>query len=158
MALTSQRRQAWAPILLLAILTPALAHQGATGVVKERMDVMGHMGAEVKTLAAMIQGSKPYDKETAEAAAELIRDRSGETLTALFPEGSLNPPSKTAETVWTDWERFSAMADELSNKAERLRAIAASGGNEAVPDGLRVAFIELNQACASCHRDFRLPD
>lgn len=79
--------------LALASLVPALsfAHSGATGVVKERMDIMSYVGATMKLLVGMSKGSVDFD---AAKAAEATRQIS-EILTdfpALFHAGTGDGP------------------------------------------------------------------
>lgn len=96
------------------------AHGGATGIVKERMDAMSMMGDAVKTLKDMMQGKADYDAATVREQAAIIRKHAGDTLTKAFPEGSLDKPTEAKPEIWTDWERFSALANQLENFAEGL--------------------------------------
>jgi cytochrome c556 len=77
----------------------ALAHSGATGVVKERMEGMKAMGD---------------------------RGHAGSAMTELFPEGSNAVPSEAKEDIWKEWETFAAMAHQLEVMAEALGRAAAN--------------------------------
>ena len=60
----------------------ALAHSGATGVMKERMDAMGEMGDEMKRLAPMMRGQTAYDPDVVRSAADTMMF-SGKNVRAL---------------------------------------------------------------------------
>lgn len=106
----------------------ALAHGGATGIVKERMDAMGEMRDAVKTISPMMSGEAEYDAEAVREAAETIQGHGGESLTEMFPEGTTDAPSEAKPAIWNDWERFTGLADQLET--------AATGLAEAVPNGV----------------------
>lgn len=75
------------------------AHGGATGIVKERMDLMASVGKSMKTVTEMFQSAKPYNAEQVSAAARLIGTHGGEQTTKLFPEGSINGPSEALPAI-----------------------------------------------------------
>ena len=132
----------------------------------------------MKTLRAMMRGSQAYDAERVRAHAGAIARHAGEKLTALFPEGSLDHPTRAKSAIWADWDRFAESARQLAMYADALAATASnerapvrrgrsSGGDAAVetrpdsaprdftamaPDAL---FERLQQTCSSCHRAFR---
>ena len=96
-----------------AITATAFAHGGATGIVKERMDLMLDMGNAMKVLKSTFKGDVAYDAASVRGAALRIRQHSGGNMTKLFPEGSLQMGSEARTEIWTDWERFEAMAVDL---------------------------------------------
>lgn len=98
----------------------AVAHSGATGVVKERMDLMKAIGGAMKSLTEMMRSEKPYDAQRVRADAEIIVQHGGDAMTALFPEGSLEMPSEAKAEIWQDWDRFAALADRMTDFAEAL--------------------------------------
>ncbi|HEX2447818.1 MAG TPA: cytochrome c [Methyloceanibacter sp.] len=134
----------------LASATLALAHEGATGVVKERMDLMKRQQKDMKLIGDMAKGKKPFD---AAKAAEAARDISvtAKKIHELFPEGSSGHPSEAKAAIWTDWNEFSAKADELDVSAE---ALAGSLG-EAPGQDWKGAFKKVTDACNGCHEKFR---
>ena len=71
-----------------------LAHGGATGVVKERMELMKDMKGAMKSLSEMFSGEATYDAAQVREAAAVLEAASGESMTRLFPEGSLHMPSE----------------------------------------------------------------
>jgi cytochrome c556 len=117
-----------AALAVVAVTTvAALAHGGATGVVKQRMDAMGHMGKATEALTKIMRGQQPYNAETVESHAAAIGSHAGESLTGMFPEGSNEPPSEALPAIWMDWDRFVDLANRLEILAEGLEAAAANG-------------------------------
>ncbi|MGB0468904.1 MAG: c-type cytochrome [Pontibacterium sp.] len=88
----------------------ALAHGGAKGVVKERMDLMDNMKDAMKSLVPVFKGEQTYDAEVVRKAALIIRDHSGDAMTRLFPKGSIKGHSEAKPLIWQEWGRFEGMA------------------------------------------------
>ena len=130
----------------------AIAHEGATGVVKERMEGMKAIGQQVKIMVPMMKGTLPYDPDQVAKAATIIEGHSGETFTALFPEGSNDKPSEALSDIWEDWPKFTDLANELNAKAGDLKTVAVSGGSE---DDFKATLGSMMQTCKSCHSDFK---
>ncbi|APX89022.1 hypothetical protein BV394_04170 [Brevirhabdus pacifica] len=109
----------------LAIATAAGAHNGATGIVKERMEAMGAMGKVMKTLAPMMRGEAKYDAEQVREGARTLRQHSGdEGLTRLFPDGTTGKPSEASPAIWERPEDFARLADRLAAYADGLEKAA----------------------------------
>ena len=68
-----------------ALPSGLLAHTGATGVVKERMELMKSVGAAMKVLAKMFKGEEAYDPDAVRKAATQIQGHGGQAITKLFP-------------------------------------------------------------------------
>lgn len=112
---------------LSVIGATALAHNGATGVVMERMMGMSAMRDAMRDIAPMMQGQAEYDEMAVQAAAAVLRHHAGETMTQLFPKEAIPAVSYARPEIWSNWGRFAALADELNLYAEGL-AMAASNG------------------------------
>lgn len=149
------RKSIIAVLLLVAgfAVGPGLvaAHQGASGIVKERMDAMKAIADATKALSQMIRGQAAFDATRAVAAAATIESHADD-FDRLFPEGSTDHPSEALPAIWQDWEAFSELADELVQGAADLAASAGDG-----PDGIRPSFAVVAGTCKSCHERFRLP-
>ncbi|TLP41911.1 cytochrome c [Cohaesibacter sp. CAU 1516] len=104
-----------------------LAHGGATGEIKERMDAMSSMGKAVKVLKDIMQGKTDYDADAVRKQAAIIKSHAGDALTDGFPEGSLKMPSEAKAEIWTDWEKFSQLASQLETFATGLEGAADNG-------------------------------
>ena len=133
----------------------AMAHSGATGIVKERMDHMGQIGKATKAIGQMLQGKTAYDAEVLEAYAREIAAAGGSKMTAMFPEGSIQGPSEARPEIWSDWDRFAGSAQELTRTAS---ALADGAGNErdAGPMAPETLFAVMAGTCKSCHQNFRI--
>ena len=177
---TSMKIRIWISAAALASIgIAALAHSGAMGEVKERMDGMSAMQKQIKALAPIMRGLSDYDADTVRAAADIVTAHSGEALKALFPEGSNAPPSEALDTIWEDWNEFAALADALAASAEGMKRAAdngigesavagqasgmmASSASSAAVDADRLAempvnasFTAMTKICSSCHSKFR---
>ena len=71
---------------LFASATVAFAHNGATGITKERMDGMGSLAKSMKALVQMLK-SDDTDLERAADIAREIQAHSGEEMIKRFPPG-----------------------------------------------------------------------
>jgi len=129
----------------------AWAHEGATGLVKERMDAMSDIGKQMKTIGTMMK-SGPYDPAVLAAASGQIADRGGPALLKLFPEDSLQDVSEAKAEIWTDWPKFQALAGDLQASAEALKDLAVEGAGKELTGP---AFGTLAGTCKSCHETFR---
>ena len=169
-------------LCLCAAIPLAAAHEGATGIVKERMMAMDGVGKAMKEIKAMLRGQKAYDAQSLAVLARRIRDQSGTALTRLFPEDSLRHPSKASPEVWQRWELFESLARDLGTSAEALAVAAEEPDDKAQPDGASrkdskqsanasagdagpqpeelpmAEFAKLARSCAACHREFRIKD
>ena len=124
---------------------------------------MGMIAKSMKTIGGMMKGKTEYDAAIVRQEAAMIARYGGETLTNLFPKGSTDHPSEATAAIWTDWERFEAIAMDLSRYAtvlsdgadnERGSAGGSGDANLATmsPDDL---FKNIGGTCSSCHQDFR---
>lgn len=139
-------------VLLTGFSAVALAHGGATGIVKERMDGMVVLRQSMKALAAVVRDEKD-DVAIVRSAAQAIVIHSSDALTRLFPEGSLSKASEAKIEIWSDWREFKSLADELGRHAEELVLIDNLSANKQAVERL---FGEIGQTCKSCHEKFRL--
>jgi cytochrome c556 len=140
-------------LALLAFVPLALAHEGATGVVKERMDLMDTQKEAMKVMGAMAKGTAPFDAAKAKAAAQEIED-TAKKIPELFPEGTGGHPSEAKPEVWTKWDEFTADAEGLESAAADL--ILALEAPEA-PEW-KAKFKGVIDACKTCHKTFRMED
>ena len=133
----------------------AHAHDGATGVIKERMEHMKAMGAANKILAPMLKGGADYDAAKIGEAASEIHDRAGEALTGLFPDGSIMPPSEALPAIWQDWPKFEDLASELEAKSAALSVLADDAGSDGAQGSAAAIYVQMAGVCSGCHEDFR---
>ena len=119
----------------IIVATTALSHDGATGIVKERMDGMAAMGKAIKTMSAMMRGEIDYDASVIKTEALSISDHAGDAINTLFPEGSVGMPSLARDEIWSQWDEFSALSDQLKAYADGLGLAAENGLATASTDG-----------------------
>lgn len=140
-----------AGIALIGVGGSALAHSGATGIVKQRMDGMSGIAGQMKIIGQMARGQTNFDASTMRTAADAL------TVLALeipdqFPKGSDGSPSDARAAIWQDWETFSIMAEMLVIASDQL-SIAAP--NLAGVKDLQPHFRAIGKTCQGCHKDFR---
>jgi cytochrome c556 len=117
------------PILIIvvaaAVVSAALAHEGhehATGVVRERMELMTGMGQRMLASSKSLRANKDLESVTNDARA--IRELASK-ITTLFPPGSTQFPTAAKPAVWQDWDDFTAKAKSLEAKSEKLMNTSA---------------------------------
>ncbi|MEO9876354.1 MAG: cytochrome c [Anderseniella sp.] len=135
--------------VMFSIPTQALAHSGATGIVKKRMEVMKDVGAVMKELGAMVKGDVGFDASTVARRAGDLRAHAADMPT-LFPEGSMHGPSEALPQIWEDFEGFSRIASDLESAAADLSAVTD-------PTALPAALGAAGKTCKACHSDYRKP-
>ncbi|PCI05080.1 MAG: cytochrome C [Hyphomicrobiales bacterium] len=116
-----------AGLFTIGTVITALAHGGATGIVKERMDAMSVMGKTVKTLSSMMRGEIPFNETAVIEGALAIKAHAGEKLTGLFPKDNHNTGSEARDEIWSNWDEFKAISNQLSVMADGLEAAADNG-------------------------------
>lgn len=128
---------------------PGGAHDGAMGVVKERMDAMKTIASSLKAIKREIGKGAGYNADKVKEQAEVIAGHGGKSMTGLFPHGSANGPSEARPEIWNDWAGFERRATELEAAATALKSAAAPG------EPPKQAFKRLVGACAACHKPYR---
>ena len=116
----------------------AAAHTGATGVVLERMQSMTALRDIMRDIAPMFQGAAPYDALAISEAGYVIAAHSGDSMRALFPDGSLSGVTYAKSNIWEDWQEFSALADELRVYGKALSNSASTGQTRVAPPPVSV--------------------
>lgn len=165
--------------LALGFGSMAVAHETATGVVKERMESMERFEELIERVFAMIHGELTYDPGAVRRAAEEIRDGAGQHLTAMFPEGSGGSPSEAKDTIWRNFARFEDYASALETWSGALATQAnghpvgnlpknwedaemgpamMKGGGMMGRSGPDAAAWHVAATCNACHADFRQED
>ena len=127
----------------------ALAHSGATGIVLERMNGMTAMRDIIGELAPMMQGEVPYDAFTVSEGGDIIAKHAGETMLALFPDGSLEGVTYAKPEIWAKWQDFADLAEELRVSAEAM--------SKAAPNGLEPAVAVTDPMAGMDHSAMAMP-
>jgi cytochrome c556 len=144
-----KQKHIWLAIALTAAVPLAsLAHEGATGVVKDRMDLMSAMGKELKSVGQKISTNR--NLASISDSATKIKAMS-ENIPKLFPPGSLAKPTDAKPAIWEKWDQFEGHVGDLQKSLDALAAVAPSGDPKQVSD----RFKAVDRSCAACHDDFR---
>ena len=130
-----------------ASVVPAMAHSGATGIVKERMDRFKASQDAMKVIANALPTG---DVDTIEQNAAAIEAWARE-MVSYFPAGSNDAPSEARDEIWEKPEAFAAAAAANAEAALRLQVLALDEDAGAMPD----AFRALAATCKACHKQFR---
>lgn len=130
----------------------AAAHEGARGVVKERMDAMTDLGRASKTMTEMFKGQQKFDPEAIARLAKSIAAHA-DKLPAMFPEGSDGHPSKTLAKAWSDRAGFVQAFAALKVEATKLAEMAPTAPQRET----MVQFFKMSRTCSSCHTTYRAP-
>jgi cytochrome c556 len=134
-------------LTLLCLSLPSAAHEGATGLVKERMDAMEGMAKAMKAITQAIKGGRDF--ASIRRQAQIIHDLA-EKMTPLFPAGSPGHASDAKPIIWKQWPDFETRARALTAESEKLAAIEASDTKAL---GLQVRVV--SQTCGGCHEVYR---
>ena len=125
----------------------ALAHKGAMGIVKERMD---KFEASEKATKRIKQALSRGDTAVVTAEAELLVSWARE-MDNYFPENSNQTPSEATDEIGLKWDGFVGAIQSFENASKSLMDAAASED----PRAMRGAFKEMTKSCKSCHQQFR---
>ena len=125
----------------------ALAHKGAMGIVKERMD---KFKASEKATKRIKQALSRGDTAVVMAEAEFLVSWASE-MDSYFPENSNQSPSEAKDEIWLQWDDFVGAIQVFENASKAL--IDAAAMEE--PRAIRGVFSDMTKSCKSCHQQFR---
>jgi cytochrome c556 len=147
-------KRSWTAVLimftgmaLIGVVSVASAHEGATGVVKERMD---RFKASKTSLQTIKQALKTEDWTVLQTEAEQLNVWANE-MVEYFPEGSNQAPSEARDAVWLDWDGF---VQAVQAFGVTTRGLVSAADNRSVNEA-SLAFKATAQSCKACHDSFR---
>ena len=126
---------------------PSAAHDHATGVVKERMEMMEAMAKRMKAIRERIDGKR--DLAAIKTDAEAIASHAPH-IVHLFPPGSTQRPTDARGTIWQSWPDFGRKATALEAESRKLMNASADDF-----DALSAQVRAVSLACAACHEKYR---
>ena len=137
------------PAFALSLSSPptALAHKGAMGIVKERMD---KFEASEKATKRIKQALSRGDTAVITAEAEFLASWASE-MESYFPKNSNQSPSEAKDEIWLQWGDFVGAIQSFDDAAQAL--IDATATED--PGAIGGAFQEMTRSCKSCHQQFR---
>jgi cytochrome c556 len=125
------------------------AHDGATGVVKERHDEMKSLKLALKALKTTLDTGQIPDRAELKAISDQLARPAGARLLALFPKDGPLHKSDALPVIWTEWDTFSRSAMDMEARAVSL---ATAKSDMAV---LRSEMGAIARICKECHDRFR---
>ena len=128
-------------------LTQLYAHEGAKGIIKERMDKFKMSKNLMKKINKGLQND---DFLTIEKSAQTLLKWSKE-MPNYFPEGSDTPPSEASSDIWLDPEGFKKAIKNF--ELASLQLITQSQNKDF--DMTVNSFRSLAKTCKGCHQKFR---
>jgi cytochrome c556 len=135
----------------LASVTNVIAHGGATGVIKQRMDAMSDMAGAMKKMAPVVKGKSAFNRVLFIESGKLIAGHSA-MLPDLFPVGSIEGSSEALPAIWQQWDDFMSLSNRTKTNAEKLVNMAQDGA-ELRP--LTKQFVKIAGDCKACHKNYR---
>ena len=136
--------------VFVAIATGVLAHEGhdhATGVVRERMELMTDMGHRLVAMSKRLRANAELNRIPDDARA--IHDLAVK-IPALFPPGSTQYPTAAKTELWLNPDDFKEKAKSLETEADKLVRTSTADGK-----ALRDQFRTVAFACDGCHDKYR---
>ena len=128
-------------------LTQLYAHEGAKGIIKERMDKFKMSKNLMKKINKGLQND---DFLTIEKSAKTLLKWSKE-MPNYFPEVSDTPPSEASSDIWLDPEGFKKAIKNF--ELASLQLITKSQNKDF--DMTVNSFRSLAKTCKGCHQKFR---
>jgi cytochrome c556 len=133
---------------LLAAMLPAFSHDHATGVVRERMELMEGMAKRMKAMRARIEGKR--ERAAILTDAKALAASAGH-VTHLFPPGSTQPPTEATAAIWQNWPGFERIARALEAESAKL-----AGMNPDDLAALNAQYRVVSRTCGDCHELYRV--
>ena len=134
-------------LLIFVLVNPTFAHEGATGVVKERMDKFKMSKTMMKQINVSLREN---NFENIEKSAQKLLSWSKE-MSKYFPEGSDGSPSEASKNIWLDPNGFSKAIKNFEEASLELVNQAQAENSEASIQ----AFRNIANTCKGCHQKFR---
>ena len=128
-------------------------HEGATGIVKERMEAMKEVGRSSKSINQMFKGKRTYSGSEIAALSSRISEHAAR-IPELFPDrpdSRHGAKTQALPAIWEEWAQFLDLARSMERESQKLGETAATGERAAVRAQLRV----LGRTCSGCHDQFR---
>ena len=134
-------------IIALNLSFNASAHEGAEGVIKERMDRFKENKSAMKAIKGNLNGDTAV---IAQKASEI--EAWANEMVNFFPEGSTQSPSEALPAIWDNFDDFTAKAVANAEAAANLKTLAQSGADAGA---LTNGFKALGKTCKDCHNDYK---
>ncbi len=123
--------------------------------IKARQGIMAYRAVNLGVLGGMAKGETEYNAEAAQKAADNLATAVAIDASMLWPKGSdhdADPTSEALAAIWADGSDIGAKAKAMSDAAAAMQAAAGKD-----IDSLKAAMGPVGEACAGCHKSFRVP-
>lgn len=134
----------------MLITETGFSHSGATGVVKQRMDIMKQFKKDIRIIRKVMQAGSIENRQRVVDAGERI-ESGAKQLVDLFPVNSNPHPSEADDVIWQQWDQFNGFIRQLSDQADLLQRTTESKDTVS----MQAAYRKLNRSCKQCHKQFR---
>ena len=137
-------------------MSTVVAHTGASGIIKERMDAMSDMKDKAKLASDMLKGKTEFDANVITQVAETFVLH-GSTMKSLFPDTEESQTGKTTRAlprVWQEWDIFLSELQEFETNSNTLLQLTQSSTDI---NEVKKKFLQTTKNCSSCHKRFREP-
>ena len=129
------------------LTTISFSHDGATGIVKDRMEKFKASKSMMKQI------NKSFDKKDFSAIKKNASKlkKWGLEMENYFPEGSDIKPSEANEKIWLEPESFKMAIQKFTQASIDLLKVS----DDQDLDNTIAAFRKLADTCKGCHKQFR---
>lgn len=132
----------------LASVSSVVGHEGASGVVRERMEAMESMGKSITAITQRLKQKR--DLDAIKAHAKSIQEGAAK-MPFLFPKGTGGHPSEATDQVWQKWADFEAKARALGTESGKLAEVDTRDMR-----ALREQALRVSNVCGDCHELYRV--
>jgi cytochrome c556 len=137
----------------LSLALPVLAQFAkADEAIKYRQSALYLQNYHLSRLGAMVSGRAPFDPKAATEHAQTLAAVTMLPFSA-FVDGSHKGDTRAKPEIWTEKEKFNAVANKLHEEVLQLVA-ATKTGNQAQ---IKSAVGTVGKTCKSCHDDYKTP-
>jgi cytochrome c556 len=122
------------PLVLLAGLAiggVSVAHEGATDVVTERMHGMKSMAEDMKALAEMLDGKRPFSADEAKTRVASLHHTCHQAQ-ELFSNAKSDHASRALPAVWEQPGEFAAAMANFDRAVEALKTATQTASLESL--------------------------
>jgi cytochrome c556 len=152
---TSQIVALISAISSVCVMSIASAQTPAEASINYRQAVYSVIGYHFGgTLAPMVRGDKPYDKETFARSAGIVAQMAPlahEGFTPGSDKGTDKTPTKAKPEIWAKQADFKAKMDKMNAEATKLASVSRTASF----DDIKKQFGTTGATCKACHDDYR---
>ena len=119
--------------------------------IRYRKAVMTVIGQHFGSIAAVVKGQSPYNKDAVEHHAAVLQAVSALSWEAVMVPGSDKGDTTLKALAMEEKDKFMAVAQQFESAVQKLAETAKSGDMGAV----KAQFGEVANSCKACHSTYR---